>query len=310
MEKSGLLLAALAALLVAQPRPTAAWNTEAVQRTVFDISPVIDDAVNESLAGKNVLAVFDIDNTLLTTPQLLGSNQWFADQYSSLKKACPDFGAEPCGTRMAQLLRFYDAVEERTHQETTEPSVAPEIGALQSYSIRAIALTDRGGDIADATRRQLAENGIDFSKTAFGFGDPLPNFPAQSDPRGPTYQGGVLMTAGQDKGQWLLTLLKLTGAHPDLVVYADDNPRYVAIIVQACQGAGISVHAYRYGRMDEAVAKYNQGDDLKAVARGETRNFAVTGDILSDGVASDILPIPAIFEINELIYGVPDPSKS
>jgi hypothetical protein len=285
-----------------------AWASEAAQKTVFEMSPVIDDAVNESLGGKKVLAVFDIDNTLLTPPQLLGSNQWFADQWASLQKYCPDLGVAPCPTRMSQLLRFYDAVEEKSRQMTTEPSVAPGVGALQASGVKTIALTDRGGSIADATRRQLLENGIDFAKN--GFGESLADFPAQSDPRGPTYQNGVMMTAGQNKGQWLMTLLRLTGFKPDLVVYADDNPRYVAVIVQACQNAGISVHAYRYGRMDEAVAKYNQGDDLKAVARSETRRFAADGDILSDGAASDVLPIPAIFEINELIYGVPDPSKS
>lgn len=306
MKKSLLTLAAVLALFPAVPT---AWAAEAVQKTVFEFSPIVDDAVNESLGGKKVLAVFDIDNTLLTPPQLLGSNQWFADQWASLQKYCPDLGAAPCPTRLSQLLGFYDTVEEASHQLTTEPSVAPGISALQSSGIKTIALTDRGGSIADATRRQLLENGIDFSKN--GFGGSLPNFPPQNDLRGPTYYDGVMMTAGQNKGQWLLTLLKLTGFKPDLVLYADDNPRYVAVIVQACQSAGIAVHAFRYGRMDEAVARYNQGDDLKAVARSEAWKFHDSGlqEIFPDDRASQ-LPPTSVEAVNNAIYGTPDPAHA
>jgi hypothetical protein len=67
------------------------------------------------------------------------------------------------------------------------------------------------------------------------------------------------MTAGQNKGAMLLTLLHDAGREIDAVVYDDDNIRHVAAVYAAMLGRGKKVTAFHYAREDANVKKFDYG---------------------------------------------------
>jgi len=81
------------------------------------------------------------------------------------------------------------------------------------------------------------------------------------------YQDGVYLTAGQHKGDMLKALLKKTGTPaPDVVILADDKAENLQAMMEAFQGSGTVVHAWRYSGEDANVAAL---DTQEATAQWE-----------------------------------------
>ena len=74
-----------------------------------------------------------------------------------------------------------------------------------------------------------------------------------ADPTTLTYQDGVMMLSGQDKGETLLSLFRLLGLDYDRVVLVDDGKRNIDNMQAALARAGIDYHGLWYTRIDKTV---------------------------------------------------------
>jgi len=207
-------------------------------------------------ADSRMLVIFDIDDTLLTTPKIdrndpgpdprrvfFGSDRWYLWQEGNPKKS-PD---KATGNEVVPCLFDVIAMNyELGLQEATEPQAPAIIAAIPHDRM---VLTSRSADYREATERQLAVAGY-----------PLPIFPTlgkvpggfgyKSEVNGAlvTYANGILMTKGGNKGKMLKELLarpemKLTY---DTVVLVDDSQDKLEDMRSALVDAGVYFIGLRY----------------------------------------------------------------
>ena len=120
--------------------------------------------LGEELDPANVLVVLDIDNTLLTSLDDLGSDQWYRWQKQLLEQPGPDPGeVVPDFDGMLAVQRFLFAARP---VRPTEPGMAEAVRALQDLGFPVLALIARDPQAIGATRREFSRNGFDLTRTA------------------------------------------------------------------------------------------------------------------------------------------------
>lgn len=217
------------------------------------------------LGPAQVLVILDVDNTLLTMRDDLGSDQWYRWQKGLLNKPGPDEGevaADFDGMLEVQKLLFAAKAMRPTQEDTAEI-----VGTLQDLGYPVMALTARGPENIGATLRELTRNGIDMTRTAPAG---LPDMggahlpfdaanPAEAGltaeevgayglevPRPVLYRDGVFMVAGQHKGALLEILLRRIGKHYPAIAYLDDHGKHACEMAQAFQDQPVVLDAFRY----------------------------------------------------------------
>lgn len=260
---------------------------EALETDSFD---VVEQRVLQEVkehGKKNVLVVFDIDNTILTMPQDLGSDQWFNWQYESCIK---DTKQKPeCVTYdMNSLIEIQGQLFAISNMVTPEPTTAKVVKRLQDLGLNVILLTSRGLEFRYSTERVLKMNNMWFASSAIGpmEGFAAPYLPYQlnklayyglnqkdketarlGNPRPVTYHNGIYMTAGQNKGIMLKTLLHKTGTKFKSIVFVDDHLKHTTRMQEILGKGKLDLVTFRYSKMDPQVNKFNQSDK-KHVVKG------------------------------------------
>ncbi|MCB0406503.1 MAG: DUF2608 domain-containing protein, partial [Bdellovibrionales bacterium] len=232
--------------------------------------------------AKNVLAVFDIDNTLLASQADLGSDQWFSWQEELLKKnpQHPDL----VYSSFPELLNAWGALLVVGEMRMTEGSVkgastASYVKAIQDMGAKVIALTSRGFDYEIPTLRAFEKYGIDLKNSAIG---PIEGYPEISRAYQPdrvgmefgftekevlrfglnkpsqyvTYKNGIFFTAGMHKGAMLRLLLTKTGYEPGAIVFVDDREKHTERVQEAFAPSDMYVVTFRYSREDARVEEF------------------------------------------------------
>ncbi len=244
-------------------------------------------ALADREGADDVLVVVDIDDTLLTMDQDLGSKAWFAWQRELLHRdpashalAARDFGG---------LLAAQDLFYTLSRMHPTQPDLPAMVEDLQNRGVRLIALTSRGHDLRDATRRELLRNGYDLGRNAIaprpGFVANDPYLPYQrgnlaasgltaeaaarfglGSPRPVSYRNGIYLTAGQHKGAMLRNLLARTGHDFRAIVFLDDSEEKVRDMIDAFPPAsGPELRALVYTRTARLATAFSS-----ATARAAT----------------------------------------
>jgi len=232
-----------------------------------------------------VLLVFDIDNTLLTATNDLGSDQWYSWQEKIMKD--PNCRPACVSTNIDELLKAQGVLFKLVKMRATETTLATRIKRLQSTGQKVILLTSRGPGFRNLTEASLLENGMKFSDSTFNKGKDtmalyLPydinNLPGsgltQYDvdtaglkaARPVSFQNGIYMTAGQNKGVMLKTLLNRYKKDFKAIIFVDDHQRHVDRM-QAILGNLSDVTTYRYSKMDPEVERFNAMDKTDIIAR-------------------------------------------
>ena len=210
-------------------------------------------SIAESHPDSDMLVVFDLDNTLLAMEQGLGADQWY-DWQRSLAQA------EDCSpARIADRLAAQGALYFASAMRPTQPDAPALVKRIQQADIPVIALTARGNDFRLPTFRELRRNDFSFRDSGFGPGGGYHQaLNLTGFERVIRYEDGVMMVAGQNKGEALLALLDHTGtSYPDLVVVVDDKDYNLQNVAAALTDAGIAVHSWRYTGEDRNVAAFD-----------------------------------------------------
>ena len=246
---------------------------------------------------KNVLVVFDIDNTLLTMPQNFGSDQWWGWQSENCigKKDLPDF----CVTNdFGELLDVQGQIFAISNMKPSETATVSVVKNLQKKGYKFILLTSRGPDFRNATERSIKNNGMHFVNSAIG---PKKGYAGTYTPytlkgykkfgltkadmekmgnkkaRPVSYMNGVFMTSGLNKGVMLKTLLKKTNSKFKAIVFADDHIKHTKRM-QAIMGPVADVTTYRYSKIDPVVKAFKESDKKDAI-EAWAKLKAVTSEI-------------------------------
>lgn len=266
MQRASIFFVSLLALLFLVACASNAKQTNQIisaqDHATADLADVTLDiaTLSEQVGTQNVLAVFDLDNTLLAMEQGLGADQWY--EWQKELNSTDKCGPENVGDRFAAQGAIYFASAMRPTQE----DAAEQLKAIQSSGVSVIALTSRGPDYRLQTFRELRRNGYTFAWSAIGpEGGYEQEFVPVEGGRSSRFEDGVFLTAGQHKGQMLYGLLQKTGTPmPAVIVMTDDKQKNLDAVKETFSSLGVPVHAWRYTAEDENVANF---DEEKAYAQ-------------------------------------------
>jgi hypothetical protein len=231
---------------------------------------------------ENVLIVFDIDNTILTMENMLGSDQWFSWQSSIFfgdKKAC----AKYCVAKsFPEMLDVQGKLFALAPMVPTERDLPAKIKDLQDKGYKVILLTSRGKEFRSSTQQQLKKNGYDLKSSALGNGFPGAYNPFTANnfseaglsdydvkvaklkkPRKVSYMNGVYMTAGQHKGAMLKALLHKTNSSFKAIIFADDHKKHTVGMSDTFKNQQVDLTTLRYAKIDPVVARFKKGSKTK-----------------------------------------------
>jgi hypothetical protein len=264
------------AALAAELRPT---------EDFADVAATVNRYVDQ-YGAKHVLLALDIDNTVMSMDNDLGSDHWFEWQNYLLKNE-PD-SPLLVAKDFPGLLEVQGTLYNLGHMHPPQPETPAIIARLQEMGIATILLTSRGPEFRVATERELTRCGYDIAATAL---------PVRGVPGGPylaydlakperdgltaaeivtfklpapkpvSYANGLFMTAGQHKGIMMLTLLNDATRDIKAVVYVDDNVRHVGNVFAAAIDRDIDVASFHYKREDLRVQRFAYGDKRDVDAR-------------------------------------------
>lgn len=278
-----LLLLGILAGCAAAPGPA----TQNLRVETDDLGMVADWAIQmgRDHGEDNVLAVFDIDNTLLAMEQGLGSDQWYYWQKDLAEE-------DPCSPQLVgNRFAVQGAIFHASAMRTTQPDAAKQVRRIQDRGITTIALTSRGSDYQLQTFRELRRQDISFWPTAI---PPRRGWPDEFVPEGgerpALYEDGVFLTAGQHKGQMMKALLdRAEQPYPTIIILADDKADNLAAMMETFTGTGTWVHAWRYTAEDANVASF---DGNKAAAQWDALEPAL--ETVNRVLGPDNYDLPAV----------------
>ena len=167
---------------------------------------------------------------------------------------------DPCsGELVSNRFRVQGALMFASAMRPTQPDAAQQVKRMQDAGLKVISVTSRGTEYRLQTFRELRRNGFSFWSSAL---PPQQGFPEDFIPQGGTrparYEEGVFLTSGQHKGDMIKALLAKTGtAAPKVIIMADDKQANLQAVMEAFEGSGTAVHAWRYTREDANVAAFN-----------------------------------------------------
>ena len=240
MRLSPLLLVVLLSACAGQAvRPSATPESEVrASHDLADIAPALAEST------KRTLLVLDIDDTLLTSDGFFGSDKWYEWQ-----KTLPasDPGKVPC------LFDVISLNYETGGQRATQPDGPALVNAVQ---VDKLLLTSRNPLYRGGTLRTLRDAGYALPAPLAGQADGSSwDFRKAPDaaPVRITYDQGVFMTTGQDKGLALLALLQRLHTRYDRVVLVDDGEKNISNMQNALRDAGIDYLGLHYTRVDKSV---------------------------------------------------------
>jgi hypothetical protein len=240
----------------AKKRHRATWQPVPAYTSVTDLAAPVQAALAAKARGRKVIVVFDIDNTLLTMPQDLGSDTWFNWQKAQ----------DGSGDAFDALLRSNSLFLQASTMTPTQPDSAALVRQLQAAGIPVYALSARGSYLRGSTEAALKANGIDLSR-APECGPPLcirrgdlrdreiryaARWVGLKLPAGTyreiTVSDGVMLVSGQDKGVMLNLLLRSLPVRYNDVYFVDDTFHNIENVQKAAPWITAKVHPYSYER--------------------------------------------------------------
>jgi hypothetical protein len=217
--------------------------------------------------AKDVLIVFDIDNTLLKAKQSLGSDQWFEWQAEAIKQASSDASFKS----FDELLKAQADFFQLGSMALTEQVLPQLVVDLKNAGHKIILLTSRAPDIRSVTERELERNKLWFGDSAIMTGIPNQYIEAPFKNK-VSFMNGIFMTAGHHKGEALAYLLKKSGRNYKAIIFADDHERHTRRVYDTFSNSVTTeVVTFRYSKEDETVAAFKTGS--KSLVSSQTRNL-------------------------------------
>jgi hypothetical protein len=216
---------------------------------------MFDYLKNNKLLGEQTLIVFDIDNTLLKSKHLLGSDQWFNWQNTELSLN----STESIAKDFPELLEIQQQLFSLGEMDLVESEIIKYLKEYREEGISMIALTSRGPEMQQLTFRELNKSLISFDQDKIGH-DLTPEFNIPGATQKLLYQDGVFMTSGAHKGIMLDFLLSKFSANFKHIIFIDDHAKHTDRVYQSLSEKGLDITTFRYAHEDASVKSFQSSD--------------------------------------------------
>lgn len=190
---------------------------------------------------KDSLVLVDIDNTLLTTAQTIGSDQWF--EYlvkNNIKNGLSRYDSREQAFSSWRYVQTYSKVK---LIELDTPNI---LRNIQDNIGHVFVLTARSGTIHELSVKQLNSLSMDFSYNRKN-GQAI-------------YNKGIISSERADKGGAFLNFLKLSNLDLNKInniIFIDDKFRNLEAIKKTVSSIGKSYIGLRYAGADDEVKSFS-----------------------------------------------------
>lgn len=201
----------------------------------------MEDILSE--IDENTIVFFDIDDTLVYIPTMMGSGGWWSHCSKVFKKNSWDLVKVATmlmpNLHQAALLVRSELVEEKAPQLIED---------LKKSHHLVFGLTARAKQIAHnphfdvTTKSELARLGVFFSKAKVDL---------------PYVSGGIIYTSSMPKGPFLEQFLLKLNKKKKKVVFIDDNWKQIYSVDVQMAALKIPTVCFRYNKMDKCVQEFN-----------------------------------------------------
>lgn len=231
-----LLKAGLVTLVLCHP--AFGESDEGVPVTV----PIVETAsMSEILSSADERTIFllDLDDTLVRSPQHIGSDRWFEQH---LRQLIDTGNSQDSALSIARQL--YIDIREFAGSSVIESNISAMLHRAIGKGSLLVAVTARPyiPGYRDMTFQEIEKFGFPLSI--------LSSSPVALTPKA-TLEGSVVFTGGSDKGQAVTALFARFQIQNRRVISVDDKVHNTLSMANAVRKLGHDVIAYRYTRMDQ-----------------------------------------------------------
>jgi len=218
------------------------------------VEKIIDQ--EQPASSDKVLVIFDIDDTLLKSDNFFGGDTWYNWQRG---KTLSGVDGKPITIseedKISCLFSKLGTLYELGGYHTTETGAVDLVAKLQSR-FDMIALTSRSPDYRGGTERELKRAGYNFldahlldkSKAlAYLFND-------GKHTRAVSYQNGIVMSTGLNKGEVLDDLLKRIDRTYSAIYFVDDSRKNIDDMDQKWAKSSTNMTVFHYTGVDKRVS--------------------------------------------------------
>ncbi len=209
--------------------------------------------------NKNLLVIFDIDNTIGKTPTNFGSDQWFYAMRNQLRAS-----GKSDQEVLDILLPTVFHIQFNTWLVPVEKDTVEVINNLQKKGVSVVALTARSLELAHRTIEQLHHLGIYFTKT-----DPHECPIKYGNKKPGLYIDGIIFSGNYDKGEMLVNWFKQIKYRPTKIIFIDDKLKNIQSVEKALHNRDYPFIGIRYGYADEQIRNFS----LESVAAEQEQFF-------------------------------------
>ncbi|MES2344902.1 MAG: DUF2608 domain-containing protein [Chlamydiota bacterium] len=206
------------------------------------------DYINEVLkeASSASIVLFDIDETLIETPSMLGGKAWRRYARRALEKVKSQEEATEIHDKITYLIAknfIYTTVEDDIHDclHTLYKSEIPVFGFTARGKVHWYDMPSPDGE--ELTIEHLKQAGIDLTARSIAVDNALT---AHS-----SYAKRIFFAYPvEDKGELILELFKNMQLLPAKVVFVDDKLENVRVVDKACEQLGIPSVCFYYRHIE------------------------------------------------------------
>lgn len=197
---------------------------------------------------RDTIIFFDIDDTLINSPYMLGNSSWWRYFVATLLNANINKGTP-------EIYQLVKKIINKIPMVLIESDTAEHIKNLQMQDILTFGLTARkiNNEYSQphglGTHEHLKSVGINFTFT------PLPKPLDDTTKRFFSY--GIIFTDHQKKGPFLQNFLNNMSLRPAKIVFIDDQLDQLYSVKNSVESMGIQFVGYRYGKLDNLHANFN-----------------------------------------------------
>lgn len=231
----------------------------------------------------NTLLVFDIDETLLTMSQPLGSVAWWDWQSELLREN--NNSSKLVAHTMHDLVEVQNLLFQLMKMNVTDQYVVPFIKEASEQGASVMGLTARGRESLSVTLSQLTENGFVDKQNQLLFHSNGPKLSNQDTVSGGdlncssltghvSYYQGIVFLGNQNKGQALRCIVTHSAKHYNTILFVDDVANNVeAVAKEFSNQADINVFNVRYTRGDSKKQLFLHTEALQDEADTQWKNI-------------------------------------
>ncbi|PCJ48998.1 MAG: hypothetical protein COA74_06960 [Gammaproteobacteria bacterium] len=232
------------------------YSKPVIFNDVKDLNFVNNHLAKNTNPEDKVLVIFDIDDTLLEAVNFVGSNKWY-----NWQRGKEVF--DPDGTKISIsdhevfycMFSTLGTLFDLGTSKLTQPDAAQLILDLDGHDL--MLLTSRTYSFRRATERELKINGFDFSsKHLLNNGQTLEfDFYDNSRTDRVTYQRGLVMVSGLNKGLVLRVILAKIAKQYDAIYFVDDSHINIVQMQAEWKDDPTRFNIFHYTRIDRAISK-------------------------------------------------------